>query len=217
MLHADALGRNDHDRLLRPIFQADRFRRRDSRPAPARRREKMARPRRGRRRFPSAAAAALPFVSRSMPISAAAASLDPPPRPRATGICFSRCTWTPPRKPISRAMALIARYTRFSGPAGNDVSRDVSSDDPGLRHERKFESVVQRDRLKDRAQFVITVRTLPHHVQAQIDFRERAAGAPIFFRFSDGHAGELTAVWRFPQEFSARGAASDSSIALQSR
>ena len=117
----DALRRNDHNRLLRRVRQRIDFvaaihGRRS--PAEEEKRNVRAEPcgdfhqARQRNVYIS--------VKRIMPMSAAAASLDPPPKPRATGIFFSRCTQTSPLKPISGLMAWIARHTRLSGPAERD-------------------------------------------------------------------------------------------------
>ncbi len=122
----------------------DIFHRRDSPPKRARRTEKMARRRQGPKQSASGVRAAIFFfVSRSMPISAAAASLEPPPSPRATGIRFSSRARIPPRIPISQPSASIARYTRFSGPAGNSAS-SVSRKIPGLEV-RESSSVSRRE------------------------------------------------------------------------
>ena len=81
---------------------------------------------------------------------------------------------TPPPSFSSRRSAASARHTRFSraGIAGQlGIAHDTQFD-PRLPRARQAKRVVQRQRLKDRAQFVIAVGAPPQHVQAQIDLGE---------------------------------------------
>src|SRR6266404_5480674 len=48
----------------------------------------------------------------------------------------------------------------------------AGQNDLGSFSDGEGDRVVQTDRLQDRIEFVITVRTLPEHPQAQIDFGE---------------------------------------------
>src|ERR1700733_5451143 len=78
---------------------------------------------------------------------------------------------------------------------------------------RKLQSVAQRNNLKNRTQFVVTIRPLTHHVQTQINLRKRRQPHGFFLDFRASHAGELTAVSPNPAWFFAPFAVSDSSAA----
>src|SRR6185437_3887884 len=82
----------------------------------------------------------------------------------------------------------------------------------GIRRSGKFQRVAQRNRLKNRPQFVVTIRPASYHVQAKVNFRERRkTHGPFLAR---NHAGELTAVSRNPGRISVPDASSAISIAL---
>src|ERR1700733_4360779 len=82
---------------------------------------------------------------------------------------------------------------------------------------RKLQSVAQRNNLKNRTQFVVTIRPLTHHVQTQINLRKRRQAHGFFLDFRASHAGELTAVSPNPAWFFAPCAVSDSSAVHPAR
>src|SRR5580704_7034224 len=85
------------------------------------------------------------------------------------------------------------------------------------RCEGEVQRIAQRNRLEDRAQLVITVRPLAHHMQTQINLRKRGQAHRFFLVGRASHAGELTAVSRNPAWFFAPCAVSDSSAVYPAR
>src|ERR1700733_6382479 len=81
----------------------------------------------------------------------------------------------------------------------------------------KLQRIAQRNRLEDRAQLVITIRPLAHHLQTQINLRKRGQAHRFFLTCRASHAGELTAVSRNPAWFFAPFAVSDSSAVHPAR
>ena len=77
-----------------------------------------------------------------------------------------------PGRPIAVHNAAAARQTRFDSSSGTPDVRHFSANGPGPR--RAQQRVVQRDRLKDRAQLVIAVRPGAKHTQIEIDLGVRA-------------------------------------------
>ena len=129
------------------------------------------------RRPRSARSRAAPILTRQSvgsARSAAAASLLPPPRPACSGIRFSMRTRTPagsPRRPAARHSSSAARQTRFVRSTGHAGSSAVES--RTARATRERQRVVQRKRLKRRAELVIAVGAHAEHAQRQVDLRER--------------------------------------------
>ena len=186
--------------------------------APAEKKERHVRAQAGTQ-FPSAVRAAISsFVRRSIPISAAAASLDPPPSPRATGIRFVQVRANRRRRtPVSLPIASIARIHQIC-PVRRQrwiIRLQEKSHLPPRLGARELERVVQRDRLKDSAQLVITVRAAPQHVQAEIDLRERRQAQRSLFRKSCG--GAYCGFARIRRGFLREMPASGSSVARRAR
>ncbi len=100
-----------------------------------------------------------------MPISAAAASLDPPPRPARYRYCFfelgvnakTELQFIPHRRDGAPYQILrTGRQRRVIHLKRNTF----------FRHERERQRVVQRNRLKNRAQLVVIVRAAAQDVEA---------------------------------------------------
>ena len=172
----------------------DKFRRRDSRPTarPPKRKNGTSAPKPAAISI-SRSSGTFFFVSRSMPISAAAASLDPPPSPRATGMRFFEARANAAAKPDLLADSLDGAIHKIFRPGrqGGIVRFERDSRDATRAIAQR---IVQRNGLKNRAQLVIAVRAAAQNVQTQIDFRKRRQATDWNFFM---HAGRLLRFGRF--------------------
>ena len=145
----------------RPVHQAAGPGRRTVHHCPTRRRGRPVRP------------GSVPIArGHSVPASAAAASLEPPPNPAAIGIRFHKRTSAPRSRPVRRLSNSAARQIRLSGPAdrsGRSHCRRIVPDGSSREQQR----VVQTDGRHQGRQFVIPVRPAAQHFQKQIHFRRR--------------------------------------------
>ena len=110
-------------------------------------------------------------VSRKSPISAAAASLDPPPMPRPTGYPLRQLRAHPTA--IANGAAQIAKRAvhqviRPGSPASWEFPV-IRNSIPGSRRDSRVSVSCSRDGLKNRAQLVIAVRPAAQDFEAQVD------------------------------------------------
>ncbi len=120
--------------------------------------------------------------TRASASSVAAASALPPPRPACRGIAFlieiDRSDGAPGR-PVAVQSAAAARQTRFESSSGTPGVRHLQRERPGPGDAE--ERVVQRHRLEDGPELVVSIGARTEHAQIEVDLRVRP----------DAHAGAL--------------------------